>query len=138
VSWDGILLPCAAGLALCVGIVALIWDFLEIPQPRVFNLHLLFGATVASVVTAYLLHGRLAFAHRPPQELYSYTRLVSRWTYILMYVLALVRVVLHLLQPSHSLNDFQIYVIYCLVPLWLVRALVLAFPEGNLTRHTAS
>jgi cytochrome b561 len=138
VSWQGVLLPLAAGATLCVGVAALFCDFFEVPQPHIFNMHLLFGAAVSAVVTTCLLRARHALSQRPPQELYSYTRLVSRWTYILMYVLALVRVVLHLLQTTHSLDDFQIYVIYCIVPLWLVRALVLAFPEGKLTRRTAS
>ena len=127
------ILPWAAGGVLCQGIVALIYDHLKISQPRIFNMHLLFGAAVAALVTACLLHGRRSLAHRPPVELHSYARRVARCTYILLYVLALVRLGLELNAGSgfHSLDDFQIYVAYCVIPMWLVRALVLSLPAVN-------
>ena len=61
-------LPWAAGGVLYLGIVALICDHLKVSQPRIFNMHLLFGAAVAALVTACLLHGRRSLAHRPPVE----------------------------------------------------------------------
>jgi len=136
-------LPWAAGGVLCLGVAALICDYLRVPQPRIFNLHLLFGAAVSALLTACLFHGRRSLARRPPAELHAYARIVARWTYILLYVLAWVRLGLELsetkLTPSgspaggvgsriHSLDDFQIYVAYCVIPLWLVRALVLCLP----------
>lgn len=130
-------------MALCVGVASLLCDFFNVSQPHVLNVHLLFGATVSAVVTACLVHARRALAQSSPHEFYQYAQRVARWTYILMYVLALVRVALYLLEMqrasgsaapvspafrAHSLDDFQIYVAYCVVPLWLVRALVLAWP----------
>ena len=82
-------------------------------------------------------------AGQPGCELYRFTRLVSRWVYILMYVLAMVRGGLYLFDannihlghgshhpvtPVRSLNDFQFYVACCIIPLWLVRAVVLTSP----------
>ena len=127
------ILPWAAGGVLCQGVVALIYDYLRVPQPRIFNMHLLFGAAVASLVTVCLFHGRRSLAHRPAVELHSYARTVARWTYILLYVLALVRLGLELGAGSgfHSLDDFQVYVAYCVIPMWLVRALVLSLPAAK-------
>jgi hypothetical protein len=81
-----------------------------------------------------------------PTELYRYTRLVSRWVYILVYVLGIVRVSLYLFdvnhaQPGHSshlpavrsLADFQFYVFCSIIPLWAIRALVLTMPATELT-----
>ena len=135
------ILPWAAGGVLCQGLVALVYDFLKISQPRIFNLHLLFGAAVAALVTACLLHGRRSLAHRPPVELRCYARRVARWTYILLYVLAFVRLGLDLVANAgsrvHSMDDFQIYVAYCVIPMWLVRALVLSLPPGRLPEPAA-
>jgi hypothetical protein len=141
-------LPWAASGVLCLGVAALICDYFKVSQPRIFNMHLLFGAVVAAFVTACLLHGRRSLAHRPPVELYAYARRVARWTYILLYVLALVRLGLYLCEmlltssssPAgaagsriHSLDDFQIYVAYCVIPMWLVRAIVLSLRAPNPT-----
>jgi hypothetical protein len=133
-------LPGAAALTLCVGIAALVCDFFDMPQPRVFNMHLLFGVAVGAVLTVCLCSKRLALTPGTRCELYPYARRVTRWTYILLYVLALVRVGLHLLEMGrasgtsgiriHSLDDFQIYIAYCVSPLWLVRTLVLRWPPG--------
>jgi hypothetical protein len=125
------ILPWAAGGVLCLGVAALILDCLKVSQPRIFNMHLLFGVAVSALVTACLLHGRRSLVRRPPVELQSYARTVARWTYILLYVLALVRLGLELGNAGssvHSLDDFQIYVAYCVIPMWLVRALVLSLP----------
>jgi hypothetical protein len=141
-------LPGAVALTLCIGIVALVCDFCDLPQPRIFNMHLLFGAAVSGVLTACLVRKRLALAPGASVELYSYTRRVTRLTYILLYVLALVRLGLHLLELRlahgssglasgaaggriHSMDDFQIYIVYCIAPLWLLRALVLRWPAGR-------
>jgi cytochrome bd-type quinol oxidase subunit 2 len=127
------ILPWAAGGVLCQGVVALIYDHLQVSQPRIFNMHLLFGVAVTALVAACLLHGRRSLAHRPQDELHSYARRVARWTYILLYVLALVRLGLDLSAGSgfHPLDDFQIYVAYCVIPMWLVRAVVLSLPALN-------
>ena len=134
-------LPGAVALTLCVGVGALVCDFYDVPQPRIFNMHLLFGAAVSGVLTACLVRKRLALVPSASVEFYSYTRRVTRWTYILLYVLALVQLGLHMLElrlgsarPGariHSLDDFQIYIVYCIAPLWLLRTLVLRWPVGS-------
>jgi hypothetical protein len=61
----------------------------------------------------------------------SLGRLVSRWTYILLYGLALVRIGLYLCEgraPVSSLDDFQFYIVASVAPLWVIRSAVLARP----------
>lgn len=82
-------------------------------------------------------------AGTPPIELYLFARLVSRWVYILVYVLAMARVALYLYEASQqralcgvgaptraigSLEDFQFYVASAVLPLWVARAVILAGP----------
>lgn len=143
-QWER-LLPGAVTLTLCSGLVALVCDFYDVPQPRIFNMHLLFGAAVAGVLTACLVGRRLALAPGGGSEFYSYTRRVTRWTYILLYVLAFVRLGLHLLElrlrsgapggKIHPLDDFQIYIVYCIAPLWLLRTLLLRWPVASAALH---
>jgi hypothetical protein len=140
---DRILKPVAV-LVSCVGIAALLGDYYQLPQPPVFNLHLLFGLTLATVVTVLLVGKARALAGTTGPELYLFTRLVSRCVYVLMYVLAAIRVGLFLVEHAQAaaspvtahpvvrpLDDFQIYIAYCVIPLWLVRTLVLLIPFEN-------
>jgi hypothetical protein len=72
-----------------------------------------------------------AFAAAHPAQMLSLGRLVSRWTYILLYGLALVRIGLYLCEgraPVSSLDDFQFYIVASVAPLWVIRSAVLARP----------
>ena len=134
----------AAGLVLCVGVAGLLCDHLQLPQPRVFNAHLLFGVAVSTFVTTCLFGQRRMARQSSGRELHLYARHVSRWIYILIYVLASMRMGLHLLEIHQKasghrhaeesiaeirpVDDFQIYIVYSVIPLWLVRSLVLCVP----------
>jgi hypothetical protein len=94
-----------------------------------------------------------AIAGTSQHDLYQMTRLVSRWVYILLYALAMVRVLFYLYEASQHcgscsatktvdavrpLDDFQLYVAFCAVPLWVVRTLVLAMPFRRESIWTAN
>jgi hypothetical protein len=132
-----------AALALATGVAALLCDHFQLSRAAIFDMRALFGLVATASICAVLVEKARSPATTSGADLYLYTRLVSRWVYILMYVLAVVRVGLYLLEadrsyashtphhqlpPPRSLDDFQFYVTCCVTPLWLVRALVLTVP----------
>jgi hypothetical protein len=132
-----------AALALATGVAALVCEHFQLPRATIFDMRALFGLAAAASITAVLVTRARAATPASESELYLYTRLVSRWVYILMYSLALVRIGLYILEADQSyispiahhripaprpLDDFQFYVTCCIAPLWLVRALVLKIP----------
>lgn len=126
-----------------VGVGALICDYLQLSWPLIVGARTLFATAVCATLWLTLIPRARCLAGTSQAELYSLTRLVSRWVYILMYGLAIVRVSLNLYDASHqcflcsataatgpvrSLDDFQFYIACCVVPLWLVRAIALTVP----------
>ena len=133
---------CSAALVLCTGVAALLSEHLQCAQPFVDDAHLLFAAVTSAVVSWLLLRGLRPGSDNTGEELYLHTRRVSRAIYTLMYLLALVRMAFYLLDrdraisglqrldsPVRSLDDFQFYVACCVIPLWVVRAVVLSLPK---------
>jgi hypothetical protein len=133
---------------LCSGLAALLCDHLQVSPSLTETLHVLFGVIACTAIAAVLITGALDLPD--PLELHRFTRLVSRWVYILVYVLATVRVGFYLLDsnqargshPLHqgvrSLDDFQTYLWSCLIPLWSIRAVVLSKRFRVLSHHRAA
>jgi hypothetical protein len=132
-----------AVLAWGTGLAALSCDHFELTGAPVVEVRTLFGVVTCAAISLALFEKA-----RHPQsitrlELYLWTRLVSRWVYIFMYVLALARMgfylgesyhhcatcaVRHGLNTVRPLDDFQFYIACCVIPLWVVRAAVLNIP----------
>jgi hypothetical protein len=137
-DWIGV-----AAVAWVIGLGALLCDHFRLPPSLILNAHLLFATVTCCAICAVLIEKARSLAGAPRDELYLSARLISRWVYILMYVLALARVCLYLEEtyqhcascgvghdsaPVHSLDDFQFYIACCVIPLWLARSVVLAVP----------
>lgn len=118
-STHGFALPAAASATWVIGLAAMLCDVFQSPEPLIIATRTAFAAaTCATLCLALLPRNRQA-------------RLVSRWTYILIYSLALVRIALYLYCAGHlnvlrPLEDFQFYLIASVVPLWVIRAVVLS------------
>jgi hypothetical protein len=107
------------------GPIALVVDHLHWPLPKFFNIHLLFGVILAATVGRCLQVAR--HSGIDDVQYYLYTRRMARRVYLLLYVLAAVRLsfsilagntnaehldhLMHLAQ-DHSLSDFQVYIGY--------------------------
>ena len=117
------------------GMTALLCDHLQAPKALVVGVRALFGVATSCGIGLLLVRKAHALAGTSQGELYSFSRFVSRCVYILLYSLAITRVVFFLYEstsdralPVRPLEDFQIYVALCVVPLWVIRAVVLALP----------
>lgn len=122
-----------AAAAWAIGLAALLCEYFEPNQPVVIGMRTLFGVAATGAISLVLIAEARVLGGASDQELYRFTRLASRWVYILMYTLAMVRVGLYWyeagqLRPVRPMDDFQFYVGCCVVPLWVVRAGVLAVP----------
>jgi len=114
-----------------VGLPGLICDSIQ-PAPFLITAtHALFIIVTCSALCLTLVSGALASSSSSSTELYLYTRSVSRWIYVAVYGLALVRLGLYLCLPIHarSLDDFQFYIGWSVVPLWVIRTLILTIPS---------
>ena len=135
-----------AGAAWSVGLFAVLYDHFRPSAQLLTGVHALFAVVTCGAICRVLIDKARALGRRSPAELYDFTRLVSRWVYVLLYALALLRTVVYLYEagryclicssgdtvgPARPLDDFQFYVGCCLVSLWSVRALVLAAPFGG-------
>ncbi len=122
---------------LCTGLTALFCEHLQLASPFAEGIHVLFGGVTSTAIAAVLICGAQQLADRPAGELYRFTRQVSRWVYVLLYVLAIVRVGFYLMDESYarvghrlhhaavrSPDDFQLYLWCCIIPLWSIRAWV--------------
>jgi hypothetical protein len=143
-----------AGAAWSVGLFAVLYDHFQPSTQLGIGVHALFAVVTGGAICRVLIDKARALAGESPAQLYEFTRLVSRWVYILLYALALLRVFVYLYEasryclicssrhtvgPARPLDDFQFYVGCCLVSLWSVRALVLAVPfSGRALPTTAS
>lgn len=128
------------------GLAALWCDHLQLPWSLVVEVRMLFGIVTCAAISVALFDKARHPGSAPGHELYLWTRLVSRWVYILMYSLALARMgfflgesyqhcatcgVQHEIEAARPLDDFQFYVACCVIPLWLIRAVVLAVPAAR-------
>ena len=140
-----------AALVLTLGIASVAADCLNVKQPTFFNLHLLFGVSLWLSIGRCLLRYRAKLDFDSAVRYHEYSRRLSRWVYILLYLLAAVRLAFHLgeiMNPSaiahgapqapRSLDDFQIYIAYALVPLWTMRFLLLRAPRRMGTLRSPS
>ena len=121
-----------AAAAWVIGLAALLCDHLQPARSIIVGMRALFAFAATGAIGLILITGARAAQRASQRELYLFTRLVSRWVYILMYSLALMRVGLYLYESSQHfvrpMDDFQFYVACCVIPLWLVRAVILAAP----------
>jgi hypothetical protein len=137
-----------AVVACGIGLAALSCDHLQLPGSLSLEARTLFGIVASGAIALVLFEKTRHPESITRQELYLWTRLVSRWVYIFMYVLALARVgfflgesylrcatcvVQHGPNTVRPLDDFQFYIACCVIPLWVVRAAVLTIPvqEGT-------
>ena len=131
-----------AATAWLIGVCALVCDHFQ-PSPLLSGvMHTFVAVVTCCAICLVLIPGARALAGTSSLELYQFTRLTSRWVYLLLYSLAVIRVLLYLYEANQycgscgapstgaarSLEDFQFYVAACVVPLWVVRAVVLAVP----------
>lgn len=126
-----------------IGLFAVLCDHFQPPAQLSIGIHALFAVVTCGAICLVLVDKARVLAGTSQRELHEFTRLVSRWVYILLYTLALMRLALYLYEasrhyllykaqdaiaPVRPLDDFQFYVGCCVVSLWSVRALVLAVP----------
>jgi hypothetical protein len=126
-----------ASTAWIIGLAALLCDHFQPYRPLIVALHALFAVASCGAICLIVIPRARALAGSSQTELYLFTRLVSRWVYISMYILAIVWVGLSLHDAGRYCAacttpappaDFQFYVASCVAPWWLVRAIVLAVP----------
>lgn len=123
-----------AGLAMTtwlVGVLALVCDSIHPAQLLITAAHVLFIIVTCSALCLVLIPRALVAPSSSRAELYLFTRSVSRWSYVALYGLALVRFGLYLRLPTRvsSLDDFQFYIAWSVGPLWVIRTLILAGGE---------
>ena len=129
-----------AATAWVIGWVAIVCDHCHTSLWLIVVMRTLFVAATSAALCLVLIPKARALAGTGGPELYLFTRLVSRWVYILMYALAAARLALcfyDLIQHGGGSNsavafrlpdDFEFYATACIAPLWLIRGLVLALP----------
>jgi len=132
-----------ATAAWITGLVSLYCDHLQLSRPLIVDMRTLFAVMTCCTISTVLIAKVRSVSDMTHPELYLWTRTVSRWVYILMYFLALPRVCLFLLETyqtcatcgvkhtitvARPLDDFQFYIACCVIPLWLVRAVILTAP----------
>ena len=142
----------AAAAAWSVGLFAVLCDHLQ-PSAQISNgIHALFAVVTCGAICLVLIDKARALAGTSQLELYQFTRWISRWVYILLYALAVIRTIVYLYEasgyclicnpntvgpvPVRPLADFQFCIGCCLVSLWSVRALVLAVPFNRRDEQT--
>jgi cytochrome b561 len=128
--------PLAALLVFFLGLAALLADSLKLQQPRILNVHLLFGVVLLAVVARCLLSHSHALRNSRSEQFYLYTRQLARQVYILLYVMAAVRLCLYVIEAAEagngrrvfsylsrpgSLDDFHVYIAYGLAAACLIR-----------------
>jgi len=132
-----------AAAAWLTGLVSLFCDHLPLSRSFIFDMRTLFAVVACCTISTVLVTKARSAPDMTHPELYRWTRTVSRWVYILMYLLALPRMCLFLLEtyqtcvtcgvrhgitPARPLDDFQFYIACCVIPLWVVRAVILSMP----------
>ena len=141
---QGIPLALAAAATWVIGLTAILCDFFQCSESIIIAGRVLFLTATCTTLCLALIPLERALAAAHPAQLRLCARLVSRWTYVLIYSLAFVRIGLYLWEclritalwgtPSASvrpLNDFLFYIVACIVPLWIIRAAVLSLPRAS-------
>jgi len=135
---------------LFAGLAALYCEHIRVSPSLTETVRVLFGVVTCTAIAAVLITGALDLADQSILELHRFARLVSRWVYILVYVMATVRVGFFMLDSSQtwgmhrshpavrSPDDFQTYLWSCLIPLWSIRAAVLSDRFRVISRHRAA
>jgi hypothetical protein len=119
-------LAVAASVTWALGLVAILCDVFEYSEPLIIAARSLFASATCATICLALIPQDRTLAGADPVQTLLFARLISRWTYALLYSLALVRATLYLWTPTRSLEDFQFYIVVSVVPLWVIRAVVLA------------
>jgi hypothetical protein len=119
-------LAVAASVTWALGLVAILCDVFEYSEPLIIATRSLFASATCATICLALIPKDRTLAGADPVQTLLFARLISRWTYALLYSLALVRATLYLWTPTRSLEDFQFYIVVSVVPLWVIRAVVLA------------
>ena len=125
-SIQGLPLAVAASVTWALGLVAILCEVFERSEPLILVARLMFAAATCTTLCVALIPKDRARAGEHPLDTLLLARLISRGTYALLYSLALVRVGLYLWTPAHSMDDFQFYIVACVVPLWVIRGVVLS------------
>lgn len=115
-------LAVAAAVTWALGLLAIVCDVFGYSEPLRFLARTLFATATCLTIGVALIPKDRALANAHPVEMLLLARLISRWTYALLYCLALFRVTLYLWTPARSLEDFQFYIVASVVPLWIIRA----------------
>lgn len=128
------------GIAGTVGLAALLCDYLQSSKTIIVEMHTLFAMVSCLAIGRLLMPAYRSAKTNSRRELYLFVRWVSRRVYVFTYFLAAVRVSLFCHEAMHAttlatslneslrarpMDDFQFYVVCCLGPLWLLRALLL-------------
>jgi hypothetical protein len=132
--------PLAELLVLLIGLAALLGDSLKLQQPRILNGHLLFGVVLLAVVARCLLTRSHSLRDSRNEQFYLYTRQLARQVYILLYIMAAVRLCLYVIEAAEagnarrvfsylarpgSLDDFHVYIAYGLAAACLIRGVAM-------------
>jgi hypothetical protein len=130
-----------------VGLTALLCDHFRESRLVIVGTHTLFAiASTTAICRLFLPVSR--FGSAPDIEPLFFIRYVTRCVYVVLYLLAAVRIGLYLYDlgqsgapintrdavlPVQSMGDFQFYIVCCVVPLWVARALVFRKREKRST-----
>jgi hypothetical protein len=115
-----------------VGLPALICDSIQPGQLLITATHALFIIVTCSALCLALVPRALASSSSSRTDLHLFSRSVSRWIYVAVYGLAVVRLSLYVCLPTRvrSLDDFQFYIAWSVAPLWVIRFIVLERPRA--------
>jgi hypothetical protein len=126
-----------------VGLTALLCDHLEESRPVIVGMRALFGIATSTAISGLLTPAARILTDAPAIELHLFVRWVSRWVYVLLYLLAAARMGFYFYElwqsstlsaarqvvtPVHPLDDFLFYIVCCVLPLWVARALAIGRP----------
>ena len=128
--------PLVALLVFLIGLAALLGDSLKLQQPRILNVHLLFGVVLLAVIARCLLSKAHSLRDSRGEQFYLYTRQLARQVYILLYIMAGIRLCLYVIEAVEagharsvfsylsrpgSGDDFHVYIAYGLAAACLIR-----------------
>lgn len=128
-------LAVAASVTWALGLIAILCEVFERSEPLILVARALFATATCTTLCLALIAKERGWASADPVDRVVLCRLISRGTYALLYSLAFVRIGLCPWAPARSLEDFQFYIVACVVPLWVIRALVLARRDLALARQ---
>jgi hypothetical protein len=127
-----------AATAWGLGLTALLCDHFRSPG-LIVGARSSFGVFTTGAIGLILMRKARALADHP-DALAVFMRRFSRWVYALLYLLALARLAVFFGEkvasagsldsrgPERSIDDFQFYIMCCVVPLWSFRAIALTLP----------